>query len=364
MAKGLFAVYRDDAAGLAPPPAPSTSRGASTNKLAAAPQRRQFDGLGQREKENMDPLSMIRKGALLGKGKAGLGKSAKSGDGGSTCAPPQVRRGLAAASQVQKTTKTTTTATSTNGICTGTLRTRVLPDLPPLPATNSTPAAATATATLSNTRQPIRRKNPSVVEVRLPPPPESAESSPRSSSSSCDRSYASATDSGYAQSPGAPLLPVHQNDGEQVEFNTDDNKLEAARTEGMFADEMDSDMSLASVEEEEVAVTFDANRRARALTESPLAEVTQAFTGLGGFSVANTSPSPALHHPAAPVSSYRPALLSHPTSPTRQNLSHAGMLAGGGPAGFRTFTGTTKRLKPGQTVPSAPKAAPGRTMRL
>ena len=343
----------------------------------------------------MDPLSMIRKGALLGKGKAGLGKSAKSGDGGSTCAPPQVRRGLAAASQVQKTTKTTTTATSTNGICTGTLRTRVLPDLPPLPATNSTPAAATATATLSNTRQPIRRKNPSVVEVRLPPPPESAESSSRSSSSSCDRSYASATDSGYAQSPGAPLLPVHQNDGEQVEFNTDDNKLEAARTEGMFADEMDSDMSLASVEEEEVAVTFDANRRARALTESPLAEVhivhafryqtcntlgkiadlffsrpfsfeqvTQAFTGLGGFSVANTSPSPALHHPAAPVSSYRPALLSHPTSPTRQNLSHAGMLAGGGPAGFRTFTGTTKRLKPGQTVPSAPKAAPGRTMRL
>ena len=275
MAKGLFAVYRDDAAGLAPPPAPSTSRGASTNKrlaAAAAPQRRQFDGLGQREKENMDPSSMIRKGALLGKGKATLGKSAKPGDGGSTCAPPQVRRGLAAASQAQKTTKTTT-ETSTNGICTGTLRTRILPDLPPLPATDSTPAA-TATATLSSTRQPTRRTKPSVVELRLPPPPPpapgSAESSPRSS---CDRSYASATDSGYAQSPGAPLLPVHQNDGEQVEFNNNNNNELEARTEGMFADEMDSDMSLASAEEEEVAVTFDANRRARALTESPLAEV-------------------------------------------------------------------------------------------
>lgn len=94
-------------------------------------------------------------------------------------------------------------------------------------------------------------------------------------------------------------------------------------------------------------------------------QVTQAFTGLGGFSVANMSPSPTVHHPAAPFSSYRPSLLSHPTgSPTRQNLSHAGMSAGGGPAGLRTFTGTTKRLKPGQTVPSAPKAAPGRTMRL
>ncbi|GAA5956158.1 hypothetical protein JCM8115_001640 [Rhodotorula mucilaginosa] len=361
MAKGLFAVYRDDAAGLAPPPAPSTSRGAPTNKLAAAaPQRRQFDGLGQREKENMDPSSMSRKGALLGKGgKAALGKSAKSGDGGSTCAPPQVRRGLgAAAPQVQKVARErTTTPASTNGICTGTLRTRVLPDLPPLPA--ATPAS------LSSTHQSIQRKKPSVVELRLPPPPpppDSAESSPRSS---CDRSYASATDSGYAQSPGAPLLPVHQNDGEQVEFGDDDSKLEA-RTEGMFVDEIDSDMSLASVEErEEAAASFDANRRARALTESPLAEVTQAFTGLGGFSVANMSPSPAAHHPTATFA-HRPSLLSHPTSPTRQNLSLVGMSGrgGGGPAGLRTFTGTTKRLKPGQTVPSAPKAAPGRTMRL
>ena len=66
---------------------------------------------------------------------------------------------------------------------------------------------------------------------------------------------------------------MHQNDGEQVEFGDDDSKLEA-RTEGMFVDEIDSDMSLASVEErEEAAASFDANRRARALTESPLAEV-------------------------------------------------------------------------------------------
>lgn len=217
----------------------------------------------------MDPSSRIRKGTLLGKGKLALGKSAKSsGDGGSTCAPPQIRRGLGVASsaapQAQKlATKRTTTTASTNGICTGTLRTRVLPDLPPLPlpaaeVADSTPAAAPTT--VSSTRQPIRRKPSVAAELSLPRPG-SAESSPRSS---CDQSYASATDSGYAQSPGAP--PVHE---------ADFNELEA-RTEGMFADELDSDMSLASVEEheeEEVIASFDANRRARALTESPLAEV-------------------------------------------------------------------------------------------
>ncbi|GAA5981816.1 hypothetical protein JCM10908_004619 [Rhodotorula pacifica] len=349
MARGLFAVYRDDTAAAAPSQACSTARGASTNKLAVRRQDGSFArdiagrGLGLREKENIDPFAPGPVGkSALGKGN-GLSKLAKSSDGLPSCAPT-LRKGLSASSNAAKPTTSAraVTTASANGICTGTLRTRVLPDLPPLPveAPIVEPSSARTAPAAANGIKP------SVVEVRLPP--SSAESSPRSS---CDRSYTSATDSGYAQSPRGPSISSADASRSEIE-----SSIAVA-----FADEADSsDMSL--VGEEQMDVT-DSDRRARALTESPLAEVTQAFTGLGGFSIANMSPSPAppsalfAQSPATNLS--RPSSLRHPASPTPTTLSLGPVTSLKGPASV-----ATKRLTPSQTNPSAPKAAPGRSMRL
>ncbi|GAA5880661.1 hypothetical protein JCM3774_000568 [Rhodotorula dairenensis] len=351
MAKGLFAVYRDDTLGQPPAPASSASRGSSINKLAA---RRQGEGsglnlprrgLGLSEKENIDPLKPTSAGkGVLGKGK-GLGKVAKSAPcrktlAASPAAPNAVVRPLRRGGGNE--------APTTNGICTGTLRTRVLPDLPPL---LSSPGAEQLRSDQGAATEAAAARKPSVVELRF----ESTGSSPQSSG---DRSYASATDSGYAQSPTASTRGTGPLDPETRKGN-------------VFADddvETESDMSLVMMEEEEKdegLVDVEADRRARALTESPLAEITQAFTGLGGFSVANMSPTPATAgYPAArfsaSVSARPPSSLRPPVSPTRKTFSGVRTGAGGVPA----FLGTTKRLKPGQTVPSAPKTAPGRSMRL
>ncbi|POY71872.1 hypothetical protein BMF94_5233 [Rhodotorula taiwanensis] len=342
MARSLFAVYRDDMAVAGPSNAFNPASATLTNKPSS---RRQDDaqpltatrrGLGTREKENDNPFGAPALGKAAFKKGDGPLKVAKSGEGSSR-AP--VRRGLGASAKVGL----QIARPSTNGICTGSLRTRVLPDLPPLPVDSA--ATGPSVSIVGGDHDSASEVLP-VVEITTGET-HSAESSPRGS---CDRSYASTTDSGYAQSPtprartrpAAPATsPVGDVDGAEI------------------------DISL--VGEERPIDVADANRRARALTESPLAEVTQAFTGLGGFSVANMSPSPAappafarsnLVHPAQ----YRPSLLRHPSSPTRKTASSSAA------AGLRTArpppTGTTKKIKPGQTVASAPKAAPKRTMRL
>ncbi|BGP55310.1 hypothetical protein JCM8202_000611 [Rhodotorula sphaerocarpa] len=361
MARGLFAVYRDDTAGpsAAAASGAATCAAGSTNRGSLPPSRRHDGstarlagsrGLGLREKENLDPFAVrpvrMGKGELLGKGKlaAGAGKGGKVEGGVARPAPS--RRGLGASAQVSNRGEASVSRPSENGICTGSLRTRVLPDLPPLPAPTPEPTSSSS--------------RPTTVRLGCPDGAGSAESSPRTS---CDTSFGSATDSGYAQSPRRRLRPGASPAEEE-------HGSEVPEAGNAFEDETDSDMSM--VDSEVSGGVKSADRRARALTESPLAEVTEAFTGLGGFSVANMSPSPAAaasFRSANHNKQYRPSTLRHqPTSPSRKSVSHGGAAsstaASRGLGGLPALNATTKRIKPGQAAASAPKAAPNRTLRF
>ncbi|GAA5901468.1 hypothetical protein JCM6882_006286 [Rhodosporidiobolus microsporus] len=321
MAKGLFAVYRDP--GVPSSTAAPSSRSSSTHNNPSASSRRR-DGLDScssssvrtaklREKENVDPFKRYEAG-LAGKGgkKAALGAKKLVGDESSSCAG---KAGRTATTGVNGKAKP-----SLNGICTGTLRTKVLPDS----VFSDAPPAQQVDAA------------PQVIEIY----PSSSTSSPRVSGG-WDRSpSSSAADSGYARS---------------LSGKASDSDLDAGNGARRLGDESDGEGELSD---------YEANRRARALTESPLAEITQAFTGLGGFSAANAnmspSPSPAQH--AFPLSARPPPPTRTRSSPSKTSLS--ALPPRMQPYAYST-TATTKRVKPGQAAAGAPRAAPtARTLRF
>ncbi|GAA6002442.1 hypothetical protein JCM10207_001121 [Rhodosporidiobolus poonsookiae] len=315
MAKGLFAVYRDADAPLAPS-STSTRPSGTINK----PSSRRKDGLTSRDglgrglklqqKENVDPFAphgADKPGLLKGKKPALGAKAADCGrpDGIGYRLPVVMKDGLSTQPRAKP---------SANGICTGSLRTRVLPDS--LFSDDSAAAAA-----------------PQVVDIY----PSSPRASTSASTAAGECSPSSAVDSGYARSSSGKA-------------SDEDLELERGRA---FEDE-ESDVS----SRDEPVDVREANRRARALTESPLAEITQAFTGLGGFSNAHSntlSPSPS---PTQPSFS-RPALPRTRSSPSKTTF-------GALPPRMQPYstTATTKRVKPGQNGAGQPRTAPSRSMRL
>ncbi|GAA5916313.1 hypothetical protein JCM8208_007391 [Rhodotorula glutinis] len=336
MAKGLFAVYRDDQAvpgpssALGRPLAYSANKSVSARRKDGAPPRLD-GGSGLRvprlgEKENVDPLGPGVRG--LGAGKLGKKPSALAAKKGDSCAAAQatacgVRAPSGAAQRVKG-----------NAVCTGTLRTRVLPDLPPLepdePVAPLAPASRAAAAA------------PHVADIILDADDKGADSaSPRTSldarSALSASTGSSARDSGYAHS---------------VDGRTGDTSLDMDIA-AAFADEEEQE-ARRQVEERE------ADRRARALTESPLAEITQAFTGLGGFSAANmASPTPRPH-------AARPAPPTRTRSSPSKTASHSALPTRMAPYAYST-TATTKRARPKTTTSATgdkPRAAAGGPLRF
>ncbi|BGP15961.1 hypothetical protein JCM10213_004776 [Rhodosporidiobolus nylandii] len=308
MANGLFAVYRDSSAPAAP--TASSSRPAGLHNKPTSRRANGVEGssrgLRLQEKENIDPF------ALRDAGKAGSGKMKKPALGAKSvesCGAAGKARPLPA--------KTGSfTKPSVNGVCTGTLRTRVLPD--PLFADDSCASGKSDGKQVDLTPAPPSTA-PQVVEIY-----------PSSSTSTPCRST-------YARSCG--------------KTSDEDLELESGPAFGEYGDESDASETSSS------ASIYEANRRARALTESPLAEITQAFTGLGGFSAANMSPSPS---PTSTTFNRPPPATRTRSSPSKTTLSAI-------PPRMQPYstTATTKRVKPGQTAPLAPRAAPAsRTMRL
>jgi len=179
---------------------------------------------GLQEKENLDPLNRGGK-------KVGLSAKKKKvySDQGK-CSGSTVREKAVMGERIPKKVNRTPMP-SENGICTGTLKTRTLPPLPPLE-----PESTDAPIQLSSAPTPALP--PSITEI-----PRAASPLPAFLASQCADSPASNVDSGYGK--------------------LSDSDLEA---EGGIDLNDESDMSI------EVDTT-ELNRRARALTESPLAEV-------------------------------------------------------------------------------------------
>ncbi|GAA6002120.1 uncharacterized protein JCM10292_000763 [Rhodotorula paludigena] len=314
MAKGLFAVYRDDTAGPSALAGSTRSSAAPPNKASArrkdglSSREGSARGLGLREKENIDPLAPRWGGKdALGKGKKPMLAAKKGGD--EACGRTAQPRGLGMVPRGMQ---------ASQAICTGTLRTRVLPDLPPLSPPAPSPAEVERITPI-----PPSFAAPSTLDVF-----HDAHSAPASPRLSGEGSFVSASDSGYARSSSG---------------RASDTDLDADVAAAAFADETDADTSL-EVEAPVELSDHEANRRARALTESPLAEITQAFTGLGNFAVAHMSPTPSHTRPSARSTSPSKAP-SASTLPAR-SLPYS-------------TTATTKRVKPGQSVPSALRTAPG-----
>ncbi|GAA5959859.1 hypothetical protein JCM3765_000623 [Sporobolomyces pararoseus] len=312
MAGGLFAVYRDTTAVQPSQPTSRRAREVSSNSSSSTNNRKK-DGFavfrdngrsvnGLQEKENMDPLSKSgKKAGLSGKGKK---VHSDSGD----CTGVSSKGKLVMGERVVKRSSKSTTV-SMNGICTGTLRTRELPPLPPLESdpTEEHPVQPSSTST---------PEVPSIVEI-----PRADSPLPSSVPLQSVDSPASNVDSGYGK--------------------VSDGDLEL---EGGIDLDDESDMSL------EVDAT-ELNRRARALTESPLAEITQAFTGLGRFSnAAPASPSPTLNRPVPSLRKRSSPLKSVSALPPR----------------LRPYstTATTRKIKPGQTTAEPPRTAPSRSLRF
>lgn len=240
MTGGLFAVYRDTGATQTVQTASRRSGPGSFNP--SLPNKRQKDGFavfrdngngvnGVQEKENFDPLSKAGKKAILGgKGKKGVSE-ARFGDCGRVSAPAKLAMGERTVKKAVK-----NSVPSVNGICTGTLRTRVLPPLPPLEND-----FAEAQHAITSASPPLV----TTVEMARPETPGLSSTEHR-----CADSPASNVDSGYGKVS-------------DVDFQSDG---------GLDFDD-ESNMSL---EVQEVD-TREANCRARALTESPLAEVSSSF---------------------------------------------------------------------------------------
>ena len=267
MAGGLFAVYRDTTA---LPPSQSTSRRRG-NSINSGANIRKKEGLNvfrdttacsntQLEKENLDPSNKGGKKALSsGKGK----KSGMSGKSDCGNAVKSVAMGDRAVKQVQQ----SITRPSTNGVCTGTLRTRTLPPLPPLETEDSPISLPPSAAPLP----------PSISEISRPESPNRRTNSELRSI----ESPASNVDSGYGK-----LSDLDRG----------------------FDDE--SDMSL-EVEDVEEIYKGEGNRRARALTESPLAEVSP-------FSLSLPASSNHTNHSDYPLRLLKlsPVSVDSPTRPT------------------------------------------------
>ncbi|GAA5928348.1 uncharacterized protein JCM15063_003856 [Sporobolomyces koalae] len=296
----MFAVYRDSTAS-APAPAPSRRTTGSSNANANSRKNGGFamlkDSIGGanaiRDKENANPLGKATKRTAQG----GKAKKAEFGPEAGDCA-----RKVGLVKVTERPATKPTTLSTTNGICTGTLRTRVLPPLPPLE-----PESVPENPCVAPVSRSRARKEGSTLPLDR-----------------CPDSPASAVDSGYGK------------------FSDLEGGLD-------FDDESDMSLDVAVVD------VGEANRRARALTESPLAEITQAFTGLGRFSNSNV--------PASPSPSQQ-ILHRHSSIPRRSSPSKS---ASALPARLRPYstTSTTRKIKPGQTTAEPPRAAPvARSMRF
>ncbi|KAK4703424.1 hypothetical protein P7C70_g2794, partial [Phenoliferia sp. Uapishka_3] len=261
-AKGFFQVFVDPS--LSSRPSSSTSHSSSSTLrssshrkgLLATPSTTSIKDCWN-GKENFDPFAKteIVKGGKpkLAGGKAVIVKLDQQEEEKSFLAPPS--------RAIPPRPTLTSSEASTNGICTGTLRTRVLPfDL-------SKPTSSRSTSS-SSTSAPL-----SMLEILDASPADLLKlKGPTSKNSTIwdlMDSPSSARDSGYARSEG------DEREGEDGEDATVRVSFEAERK---------------SIELERTREEL--NRRARKLTESPLAEVTEAFTGLGSFTLPPLSPSP------------------------------------------------------------------------
>ncbi|KAI5480514.1 hypothetical protein MNV49_000667 [Pseudohyphozyma bogoriensis] len=323
MAKGLFTVFSDETATV-PARASSSSSSSKASQtrrkpLAADSSSSNSNGDGQwTGKENFDSFAKTDLKALgagkLGKGKAAMGAGkamraksvAQQPVADVSCGPVEKKLVKPKLVVVQKDVRNP----ATDDICTGTLRTRVLPDLafslPPLP--ELPPPAARA-----RRHQHLRSDSPAL-------------------SGSVEGSPSSAVDSGYAKS---------ENGDDDDDIRSDEEATELV---------MESDDAL--------------NRRARALTESPLADVTQAYTGTGDFSLPNAasaSPTPTTTN----NNITRPRLRSSPShSPSKSKSSKASLASELRSKPYPTTTTTTiKRTSRSTTqVEGLTKAV--RTMRV
>lgn len=182
-------------------------------------------------KENFDPFA---KSALVNL----AGKKSLKGEKGEA---------KATVAMGDKTRGVTTTGSSNNGICTGTLYTRTLPTPPPLPKhyqLQTLPIRPRTTRARRDVDDLPSSFAPSLASIVLPPSPATHVSLVDTTSPS------SAKDSGYAHSESDP-----ESDMEIVSESD-----EPSENEGEALDDA-------------TVTIVDTDRLARALTESPLAEV-------------------------------------------------------------------------------------------
>ncbi|KAL8292704.1 hypothetical protein RQP46_001316 [Phenoliferia psychrophenolica] len=265
MAKGLFQVYVDPSA--SSQAAAPTTKSRSTTRKGLSEAGTSW-GLGG--KENLDPFARDTLGGGQS-GKLGLKKSGVVGVKPPVCGttmtgetatgsrksflapaaksipPPQPR---------PSSSSSVSASSSTNDICTGTLRTRVLP------TSLAAPAPLPQTTRSSTTKLDMR--------ALLDASPESLARLQQGTNSKWTEvrgSPESAEDSGYARSDG--LGETDDDDDSEVDER----------------DAEDRTVRIPSSSVTEAASKDELNRRARSLTESPMADVTQAFTGLGSFSL-------------------------------------------------------------------------------
>ncbi|GAA5853377.1 hypothetical protein JCM3766R1_006924 [Sporobolomyces carnicolor] len=323
MAGGLFAVYRDTGAprsshaasrraGGGPTPSSSNNNNNNNNirqKGAFAVLR---DTPKLNEKENLDPVARPI-------GKLGKGIVHKKAHPIPVAADCNASRGAFGHKSVQR-SHNAPTVVSANGICTGTLKTRVLPPLPPL----EEPLVAARSVDRARLVSPVA---PSRIGTTSP-----VRATGVVRSEACD-SPASNVDSGYGRAS-----------------DCDDRSIDTVEeVQGATFDD-ESDMSI------EVD-TNELNRRARALTESPLAEITQAFTGLGRFS--NNLPGSPSPLSTTTVAAPSPSL-TRTDKKTKKTCSPSRSMPALPPSRLRPYstTATTRKVKPGQTAPEPPTSEP------
>ncbi|KAM0747186.1 hypothetical protein T439DRAFT_328948 [Meredithblackwellia eburnea MCA 4105] len=292
MSKALFAVYQD----------PTTSTSSRSTKRKLHPE----GGTGWNGKENFDPfaktdLNVFKDGMdKIARGKAVSGKGEVKGKSTTTKPHPTSSSKLG----------TVTSSSAPNDVCTGSLRTRVIP-MPNIFTSSSTSLGKPQPvvlklgngATLRPMKRPVPRAAAAMAPVRAPSAKldltkildmevddktlfsEDSLAIPGAtrSASGSPMSIRSGRDSGYGMSdasePEVDLVMGGLGMRDRDEDDSDEEEEEGETLE-------DSTIKLSEEDDD-----FESNRKARALTESPLAEVTQAFTGLGSFSF-SPSPSP------------------------------------------------------------------------
>lgn len=233
MARGLFAVYQDAAPAAVRP---------TTSSLSAKPRRKALgDGKLKpaaddkwKGKENFDPFGKTELGAGSG---LGCGKAKCKQGEKSFLAPPSKPLPSKAAS-----------SSSTNGICTGNLRTRVIPawnDLPLLPPSSGPSSRRQTTERADPPHLLSAASSSSFVAPQVTDLNARSASPAQSFQESLLGTPNSAKDSGYARSVGSES---------ELEVESGD-------------DGEDKTIKLPCL------LLSEADKRVRALTESPLAEV-------------------------------------------------------------------------------------------